>query len=101
MTGFITNTANYSALSEPYFTINGTVNGQTVRQSRWVDWNFYIDELTFAQAFRTRLIQEGFPSSIEHPDVGVEAAAARWRGRRTPPSNCRVRTPPSWPTASP
>ena len=40
------------------------MNGQTVRQSRWVDWNFYIDELTFAQAFRARLIQDGFPSSI-------------------------------------
>ena len=64
VTGFITNTANYSALSEPNFTINSTVNGQTVRQSRWVDWNFYIDELTFAQAFRARLIQDGFPSSI-------------------------------------
>ncbi|HCU51160.1 MAG TPA: cellobiohydrolase, partial [Micromonosporaceae bacterium] len=42
--GFITNTANYSALVEPHFTINSTVNGQTVRQSRWVDWNFYVDE---------------------------------------------------------
>ncbi|WP_034386693.1 glycoside hydrolase family 6 protein, partial [Herbidospora cretacea] len=62
--GFITNTANYSALVEPYFTVNGTVNGQQIRSSRWVDWNFYIDELSFAQAFRQRLIQEGFSSNI-------------------------------------
>jgi cellulose 1,4-beta-cellobiosidase len=53
--GFIVNTANYSALTEPYFNINTTFNGQTVRQSRWVDWNQYVDELTFAQAFRQRL----------------------------------------------
>ena len=66
--GFITNTANYSALTEPYFTINTTVNGQPVRQSRWVDWNFYIDELTFAQAFRTRLVRQGFHVQHRHAD---------------------------------
>ena len=64
MDGFITNTANYSALTEPYFTINTTVNGTTVRQSKWVDWNDYVDELTFAQAFRTKLVSVGFPSNI-------------------------------------
>jgi cellulose 1,4-beta-cellobiosidase len=53
--GFIVNTANYSALTEPYFTVNGTVNGQQIRQSKWVDWNQYIDELSYAQAFRQRL----------------------------------------------
>ena len=31
--GFITNTANYSALVEPYFTINTSVGGHQVRQS--------------------------------------------------------------------
>jgi cellulose 1,4-beta-cellobiosidase len=53
--GFIVNTANYSALTEPYFNINTTFNGVSVRQSKWVDWNQYVDELTFAQAFRQRL----------------------------------------------
>jgi cellulose 1,4-beta-cellobiosidase len=53
--GFIVNTANYSALTEPYFNINSTFNGTSVRQSKWVDWNQYVDELSFAQAFRSRL----------------------------------------------
>src|SRR5262245_30346037 len=57
--GFITNTANYSALTEPYFTIDDTVNGTQVRQSKWVDWNRYVDELSYAQAFRARLVQAG------------------------------------------
>ena len=35
--GFITNTANYSALTEPYFTIDSQVGGQSVRQAKWVD----------------------------------------------------------------
>ncbi|GHJ48646.1 hypothetical protein Cs7R123_59880 [Catellatospora sp. TT07R-123] len=62
--GFITNTANYSALTEPYFTINTSVNGTSVRQAKWVDWNFYVDELTFAQAFRSQLVSVGFNSTI-------------------------------------
>jgi cellulose 1,4-beta-cellobiosidase len=62
--GFIVNTANYSALLETNFSITTTVNGTTVRQSKWVDWNDYIDEQIFAQAFRNRLIQAGFASTI-------------------------------------
>nr|WP_308167597.1 glycoside hydrolase family 6 protein [Catellatospora tritici] len=58
--GFITDTANYSALTEPYV---GAVTEQ-LRQTRWIDWNRYNEELAFAQAFRQRLIQAGFQSGI-------------------------------------
>lgn len=34
--GFIANTANYSALSEPWVTIGSSVNGTSIRQSPWV-----------------------------------------------------------------
>ena len=37
--GFITNTANYSPTSEPFFGADTMVNGTTVRQSSWLDWN--------------------------------------------------------------
>lgn len=87
--GFITNTANYSALVEPHFTINSTVNGTSVRSSKWVDWNFYIDELSFAQAFRNRLVQEGFS-----PNLGMLIDTSRngWGGtaRPTAPSTSNV-----------
>ncbi|GAA0965118.1 hypothetical protein GCM10009555_003900 [Acrocarpospora macrocephala] len=79
--GFITNTANYSALTEPYFTVNGTVNGQQIRQSSWVDWNFYIDELSFAQAFRQRLIQDGFSSNI---GMLIDTSRNGWGGSARP-----------------
>ncbi|MEV4410705.1 glycoside hydrolase family 6 protein [Catellatospora sp. NPDC049609] len=62
--GFITNTSNYSALTEPFINISGTVGGSPIRQSKWIDWNYYADELSFAQAFRSRLVQEGFNSNI-------------------------------------
>ncbi|GAA4219711.1 cellulose 1,4-beta-cellobiosidase [Streptosporangium album] len=79
--GFITNTANYSALKEPNFTINSTVNGQTVRQSRWVDWNFYVDELSYAQAFRTLLIQKGFKSGL---GMLIDTSRNGWGGTARP-----------------
>ena len=81
MDGFITNTANYSALTEPFFTINSTVNGTTVRQSKWVDWNFYIDELTYAQAFRNQLIADGFPSTI---GMIIDTSRNGWGGSARP-----------------
>ncbi|GAA3429965.1 glycoside hydrolase family 6 protein [Streptosporangium sandarakinum] len=79
--GFITNTANYSALKEPHFTINTTVNGQTVRQSRWVDWNFYVDELSYAQAFRNLLVQKGFKSTI---GMLIDTSRNGWGGSARP-----------------
>ncbi|WP_442877620.1 glycoside hydrolase family 6 protein [Dactylosporangium sp. AC04546] len=79
--GFITNTANYSALSEPYFTVNTTVNGQSVRQSKWVDWNFYVDELTFAQAFRNKLVSLGFNSNI---GMLIDTSRNGWGGSARP-----------------
>ena len=43
-------------------------NGTSVRQSKWVDWNYYVDELTFAQAFRNRLDRAGLPVQHRHAD---------------------------------
>jgi cellulose 1,4-beta-cellobiosidase len=81
VTGFITNTANYSALTEPYFTVNTTVNGTSVKQSSWVDWNQYVDELSFAQAFRTKLVSEGFNSTI---GMLIDTSRNGWGGSARP-----------------
>ncbi|MFJ8494977.1 glycoside hydrolase family 6 protein [Streptomyces sp. NPDC094038] len=79
--GFITNTANYSALKENNFTINDSVNGTSVRQSKWVDWNRYVDELSFAQAFRTQLVSVGFNSGI---GMLIDTSRNGWGGSARP-----------------
>jgi cellulose 1,4-beta-cellobiosidase len=79
--GFITNTANYSALTEPYFTINTTVNGVSVNQSKWVDFNKYVDELSFAQAFRSELVSLGFNSGI---GMLIDTSRNGWGGPNRP-----------------
>lgn len=80
VTGIIVNTANYSALTEPYFTIDTVRNGVSVRQSMWVDWNRYVDELTFAQAFLSRL-RAGFGDDI---GVLVDTSRNGWGGPNRP-----------------
>ncbi|KFU77318.1 Cellulase/cellobiase CelA1 [Amycolatopsis lurida] len=79
--GFIANTANYGALREPYFTVNDSVGGTSVRTSKWVDWNRYVDELSYAQAFRQEAIRAGFPA-----DVGMLIDTSRngWGGTARP-----------------
>ncbi|KPI11449.1 Cellulose 1,4-beta-cellobiosidase [Actinobacteria bacterium OK074] len=79
--GFITNTANYSALKENNFTINDTVNGTSVRLSKWIDYNRYVDELSFAQAFRTQLVSVGFDSGI---GMLIDTSRNGWGGTARP-----------------
>jgi cellulose 1,4-beta-cellobiosidase len=81
--GFIVNTANYSATLEPYVKISDSVNGQTVRQSDWIDWNQYNDEQSFAQAFRQELVGQGFPSGI---GMLIDTSRNGWGGPDRPTS---------------
>ncbi|CAL9578997.1 hypothetical protein SUDANB58_04996 [Streptomyces sp. enrichment culture] len=79
--GFIVNTANYSALKEDHFKITDTVNGTSVRQSKWVDWNRYTDELSYAQAMRDKLVSIGFDSKI---GMLIDTSRNGWGGAQRP-----------------
>jgi cellulose 1,4-beta-cellobiosidase len=74
--GFITNTANTSALREPYITVDNTT-----RPSRWIDWNQFNDELGYAQAFRARAVAVGFPSNI---GMLIDTSRNGWGGAARP-----------------
>jgi len=80
--GFIANTANYSALQELYFNANTSVGGRPVRESTtWVDWNRYVDELSFAQAFRTQADSQCFDSNI---GMLIDTSRNGWGGAGRP-----------------
>ncbi|MFJ8858087.1 glycoside hydrolase family 6 protein [Streptomyces sp. NPDC102451] len=79
--GFITNTANYGATTEDNFSIDDSVNGTSVRQSKWVDWNRYTDEQSFAQAFRNELVSVGFKSDI---GMLIDTSRNGWGGADRP-----------------
>ncbi|MFI6575947.1 glycoside hydrolase family 6 protein [Nocardiopsis sp. NPDC050513] len=84
--GFIANTANYSALEEPYIDVDGVIGGALVRQSSWVDWNRYADELSFARALREELVGLGFDDGI---GMLIDTSRNGWGGdgRPTAPSS--------------
>ncbi|GAB3443757.1 glycoside hydrolase family 6 protein [Actinophytocola sediminis] len=50
--GFVSNVANYGVLHEEHFDANTVVGGKPVREdSDWVDWNRYVDEVSYAKAY--------------------------------------------------
>ncbi|HUQ10045.1 MAG TPA: glycoside hydrolase family 6 protein [Steroidobacteraceae bacterium] len=76
VTGFITNTANTSALVEPYITVDSTT-----RPSRWIDWNQFNDELSYAQAFRNAAVSAGFNANI---GMLIDTSRNGWGGAARP-----------------
>ncbi|RRR97666.1 glycoside hydrolase family 6 protein [Glycomyces terrestris] len=86
--GFITNTANYSVLEEPYWEVDQVVGGRPINQNgdvKWVDWNSYNGEIDFATALRQELIDNGFNSDI---GMLIDTSRNGWGGdyRPTGPS---------------
>ncbi|WP_075824475.1 glycoside hydrolase family 6 protein [Streptomyces acidiscabies] len=79
--GFITNTANYSALKENNFAIGDNVAGKSVRESKWVDWNRYTDEQSYALALRGQLVTAGFRSNI---GMLIDTSRNGWGGSARP-----------------
>uniref|UniRef100_UPI00036463F6 glycoside hydrolase family 6 protein n=1 Tax=Nocardiopsis alkaliphila TaxID=225762 RepID=UPI00036463F6 len=79
--GFIANTANYSALVEENFSITDQVDGASVRESSWVDWNNFTDELSFAQALRQELVSQGFDAGI---GMLIDTSRNGWGGPDRP-----------------
>ncbi|WP_374117796.1 glycoside hydrolase family 6 protein [Streptomyces sp. S07_1.15] len=80
--GFAANTANYGATEEPYFSIDDSVGGKSIREgSKWVDWNRYVDEQSFAQAFREEAVSAGFNSGV---GVIIDTSRNGWGGSERP-----------------
>lgn len=49
--GFVANTANYSVLHEEFCQVGDVINGQPVIETPWVDWNHFIDEVPYVEAW--------------------------------------------------
>ncbi|MBF9133251.1 glycoside hydrolase family 6 protein [Plantactinospora sp. S1510] len=79
--GFVANTANYSVLREEHFRADTVFNGQPVHQSKWVDWNPFVDEVPYALHMRELLAGVGFsPES----SVLVDTSRNGWGGPDRP-----------------
>src|SRR5215212_995158 len=82
--GFISNTANYNPVDEPYMDANTMVSGQPVRSLQgWYDWNDYIDEQPYIIALRTALTtgMDAYPASI---GLVIDTSRNGWGGANRP-----------------
>jgi len=62
--GFVTNTANDTALHEPFMTGSTTVGGQQVMSSNFYQFNPDIDEVSFATDMYQRFTAAGWPATL-------------------------------------
>jgi len=80
--GFVTNSANYTPLSEPFLPDPSLqVGGQPVRSATFYEWNPMFGELEFAQEWREAMIDQGFPSSI---GMLIDTGRNGWGGPERP-----------------
>ncbi|MBB5800453.1 cellulose 1,4-beta-cellobiosidase [Saccharothrix ecbatanensis] len=78
--GFIANVANYSALREE-FLVKTSINGSPILQSRWVDWNDFVDELSYVDVVRRELVAAGFSQRV---GVLIDTSRNGWGGPNRP-----------------
>ena len=82
--GFISNTANYNPVDEPFMDANTMVSGQPVRSLQgWYDWNDYIDEQPYIVALRNALTtgSDAYPTSI---GLIIDTSRNGWGGSNRP-----------------
>jgi cellulose 1,4-beta-cellobiosidase len=84
--GFISNVANYGTLQEEFFSLGDVVGGQPIRevgvdQGGWIDWNNYIDEVSYVQGYQPVLA-----AALGKPTVSMLIDTSRngWGGSERP-----------------
>jgi cellulose 1,4-beta-cellobiosidase len=80
--GFITDTANYTPVTEPYLPNSSlTINGNPIRSADFYQWNPYFDEASFGSALYTKLVAAGFSSNV---GILIDTSRNGWGGSARP-----------------
>jgi len=84
--GFVSNTANSTPLKEPFldeFSMTGVPGntGSQVRQAKYYEWNPHFSEFSYVNAWRAKMIANGFPSTI---GMLVDTSRNGWGGAARP-----------------
>jgi len=82
VSGFVSNSANYTPVEEPYLpdpTL--TVGGLPIRSADFYEWNNYFEEKDFVQDWREAMIAQGAPESI---GMLIDTARNGWGGSERP-----------------
>jgi cellulose 1,4-beta-cellobiosidase len=82
ISGFISNTANYTPSVEPYLTdSNLSIGNQPLRSAKFYEWNPYFDEVDFTSALYTAFVAAGFPANL---GMLIDTSRNGWGGAGRP-----------------
>jgi cellulose 1,4-beta-cellobiosidase len=76
--GFITNTANYSVVDEPYMDAGTMIGGSPARSADYFSWNTHIEETTYAAAWAAAMQAKGHPAA--NTNILVDTSRNGWGG---------------------
>jgi len=84
--GFVSNTSGYTPIYEPFLDSLANLpppggSGTQIRQAKFYEWNPQLSEVSFVQAWRTKMIAAGFPASI---GMLVDTSRNGWGGTNRP-----------------
>jgi cellulose 1,4-beta-cellobiosidase len=80
--GFVSNTANYTPVSEPFLKdADRQVGGQPVKSAPFYEYNPQLDERRYVTTMRAALIQAGMPSRI---GMLIDTSRSGWGGAKRP-----------------
>jgi cellulose 1,4-beta-cellobiosidase len=82
ISGFISNTANYTPSVEPFLPdSNLSINNQPLRSAQFYQWNPYFDEVDFTSALYSAFVAAGFPSTL---GMLIDTSRNGWGGASRP-----------------
>jgi cellulose 1,4-beta-cellobiosidase len=79
--GFVANTANDTALHEPFMTATQQINGQPVMSSNFYQFDPDIDEVSFTADMYSRFVAAGWPASL---GFLIDTSRNGWGGASRP-----------------
>jgi cellulose 1,4-beta-cellobiosidase len=83
--GFISDTANYIPVSEPYMTATESIDGNAVDSVQFYSYDPYIDELTYDQEMYSQLVAAGFSSKV---GMLIDTSRDGWGDPSRPTAAC-------------
>jgi cellulose 1,4-beta-cellobiosidase len=87
--GFISDTANYIPVQEPYMTATEQVDGAAVDSVLFYSYDPYIDELDYDEAMYTNLVAAGFSSNV---GMLIDTSRDGWGDPSRPTAACSTTT---------
>jgi cellulose 1,4-beta-cellobiosidase len=87
--GFISDTANYIPVQEPYMTATEQVDGDAVDSVLFYSYDPYIDELDYDEAMYTNLVSAGFSSNV---GMLIDTSRDGWGDPSRPTEACPTST---------